>query len=236
MPKRRRTAARATLLVLLAIATVAAFWLGLVPQRLSPFPPLALDQPANWFIDPRLTALRHDPALCRAVLKAPYIEARPIPDRPIRNGCGWTNGVAVRSVGSAEIGLNPVTCEAAAALALWVNHDVQPLAQSILGSRVTRIHDMGTYACRNIVGNVMWKDFRSQHAAANAIDIGGFTLADGRHISVLKDWRGSGPASRFLRAVHDRACRYFRVTLGPDFNPAHRDHFHLDRGFLWSCK
>lgn len=234
--RRRHTVARSSLFMLFIAALFGAFWLGLVPQRFSPFSPIALDRPANWFIDPRIAALRHDPALCRAVLKAPYILARPIPDRPVRNGCGWTNGVAVQSAGSAEIGLNPVTCEAAVAFALWVNYDVQPLAKSILGSRVTRIHDMGTYSCRNIVGNVMWKDFRSQHASANAIDVGGFTLEDGRRISVLKDWRGSGPASRFLHEVHDRACRYFRVTLGPDFNAAHKDHFHLDRGFLASCK
>jgi hypothetical protein len=233
---KRHAVARSTLVILLLVAIFGAFWLGLVPQRLSPFSPIALDQPANWFIDPRLAALRHDPALCRAVLKSPYIIARPIPDSPVRNGCGWTNGVAVQSAAGAGIGLNPVTCEAAVAFALWVNYDVQPLAKSILGSRVTRLQDMGTYSCRNIIGNRLWKDFRSQHAAANAIDIGGFTLEDGRHISVRKDWRGSGPASRFLHEVHNRACRYFRVTLGPDFNAAHRDHFHLDRGFLSSCK
>ena len=45
-------------------------------------------------------------------------------------------------------------------------------------------------------------------------------------------WRGDGAEARFLKAVHGRACRYFRVVLGPDYNEAHRDHFHLDRGTL----
>jgi hypothetical protein len=76
----------------------------------------------------------------------------------------------------------------------------------------------------------------SQHAAANAIDISGFTFADGRSISLLRDWKGKGRDSDFLREVHRRACRYFRVALGPDFNPAHANHFHFDRGLMWTCR
>ena len=68
------------------------------------------------------------------------------------------------------------------------------------------------------------------------MDIGGFSLADGRQISVERSWRGSGKEAEFLHAVHSRACRYFRVALGPDYNAAHSNHFHLDRGFLSRCK
>ncbi|MGI9478102.1 MAG: extensin family protein, partial [Hyphomicrobiaceae bacterium] len=32
------------------------------------------------------------------------------------------------------------------------------------------------------------------------------------------------------------ACHYFRVALSPAFNAAHRDHFHFDRGILWTCQ
>ena len=77
---------------------------------------------------------------------------------------------------------------------------------------------------------------RSEHATANAIDISGFRLADGTRISVRRDWNGERKKSQFLRAVHQRACGYFRVALSPDFNRAHHDHFHFDRGFLWTCR
>jgi hypothetical protein len=91
-------------------------------------------------------------------------------------------------------------------------------------------------ATRNIIGNALWKQWRSQHATANAVDIGAFTLADGRRIAVARHWQGDGPEARFLKAAHGRACRYFRVVLGPEYNAAHRDHFHLDRGPFSRCK
>ena len=73
-------------------------------------------------------------------------------------------------------------------------------------------------------------------ATANAIDISGFRLASGERISVLRDWRGKGKKAEFLRAVHSGACSYFRVALSPEFNPAHRDHFHFVRGSLRTCR
>ena len=127
-------------------------------------------------------------------------------------------------------------CEVAAALALWVKHEVQPLARRILGQRVTALQNFGTYSCRKIIGSRFWKSRMSEHATANAIDISRFRLANGTWISVKRHWKGHGKKSQFLRAVHSRACRYFRVSLSPDFNAAHHDHFHFDRGVLSMCR
>lgn len=231
-----RLLGRLTLVVLALATTFAAFWFGIVPQRLSPFSPLTLDQPAQWFVDPKLAALRRDPVLCQAVLKSPHVFATAIPDIPKDNGCGLRNAVRVGAFGGARLPADKMTCELAAALALWVEYEVQPVAQELLGQRVQSISQMGTYSCRNIIGNTFWKGVRSQHATANAIDIGGFTLADGRQISVLKGWPGTSADARFLREIHKRACHYFRVSLGPDFNASHKDHFHFDRGPLWTCR
>jgi hypothetical protein len=232
-----RTFYRVILVLLVALAIIAAFWFGLVPQRLSPFSPISLET-RQWFVEPRLSSLRHDPELCQSVLKAPHIDATAIPDSPIKNGCGWTNAVRFSTTGGAKIGVNPLTCEMAAAVTLWVEHEVQPLAMEMFGKRVVALGDMGTYDCRNIVGsrNPFLKDMRSEHAKANALDISGFTLEDGRNINVLRDWSDKGPEGRFLHEAHRRACRYFRVTLGPEANEAHKNHFHFDRGLLWTCK
>jgi hypothetical protein len=224
------------LAVLVAGSAVISFWLGIVPQRYSPFRPLSLEAPPGLFLDFQLAALRRDPALCQAVLKAPYIEAAPVPDRPFKDRCGWRNAVRVTAGGGVTIGAEPLTCEMAAALALWIEHGLQPAATRILGSRVSAIEDMGTYDCRNIIGSRIWRHTRSEHASANAFDIAGFRLEDGRRIGVLSHWKGKGPEARFLREAHARACRYFRVALGPEFNAAHKDHLHLDRGILWTCK
>lgn len=236
MRRPRRVFSRLLLLTLIAFTGTAAIWFGAIPQRLSPFSPISLEEPPGWFLDAKLAVLRRDPALCKAVLKTPHIDAVTIPDNPMKKGCGWTNSVKFSTAGGAKIGVDPLTCEMAVAVTLWMEHEVQPLALSTFGQRVTGLGDMGTYDCRNIVGNPLWKDMRSQHATANAIDISGFTLADGRQLSVLKDWNGKGAASQFLHDVHNRACRYFRVTLGPDFNAAHKNHFHFDRGIFWRCK
>jgi hypothetical protein len=227
---------RLVLVILVAGATLAAFWFGLVPQRWSPLPPISLEARPGWFVDPRLAALRFDPELCQSVLKEPHVDASPIPDNPLKKGCGWVNAVRFSTTGGAKIGVENLTCEMAAAVTLWMEHEVQPLAHEVFGKPVASLGDMGTYDCRNIIGNPFWKDFRSQHATANALDISAFVLEDGRQISVLKDWRGNDPEARFLHEAHRRACRYFRVVLGPDFNEAHRNHFHLDRGPLWTCK
>ncbi|WP_375292508.1 extensin family protein, partial [Sphingomonas melonis] len=69
----------------------------------------------------------------------------------------------------------------------------------------------------------------SEHATADAVDIAGFRLADGRRITVVGDWTGSGDKAAFLREVRDGACRLFATTLSPDYNAAHRDHLHLDQ-------
>lgn len=218
-------------LLLLSLIGFGAVRAGLVTESMSPFSPLSLGDRDQWFVDFKIAALRDDPDLCRAALKPPHVDASPVSDRPPADGCGWTNSVAFTEIAGAKLTVRPLTCEATAALALWLVHEVLPAAQQAFGSRVARIQSFGTYSCRNIEGSSR----RSQHASANAIDIAGFTLEDGRSISVRSDWRGKGPKADFLRKVHGEACRYFRVALGPDYNANHADHFHLDRSRFWAC-
>ena len=79
---------------------------------------------------------------------------------------------------------------------------------------------------------------RSEHASANALDVAAFTLADGTTVNVARDWRrgASDARGRFLREVHDGACALWSVVLGPEYNAAHRDHFHLDVGAARACR
>lgn len=236
MRKRRSIFLPFILVCLIASAIIASFWFGLVPNTLSPFPTISMEKRGQWFVDPRLATLRSDRALCKRVLRGPHITTKPIAARPVRNGCGWQNAFSVSKVGSASIGIRQLTCETTAALNLWVLDTVQPAAEKMLNSRVTAVQNFGTYDCRNIIGNPMWKGMRSQHASANAIDISGFKFADGTSISLVRHWNDKGPKGRFLRHIHRKSCRYFRVSLGPNFNPSHRDHFHFDRGPFWTCK
>jgi hypothetical protein len=118
------------------------------------------------------------------------------------------------------------------AYALFERNGLQPSAQAVFGQPVTRIEHFGSFACRNIAGSTR----RSQHASANAFDIAGFRLRDGRRITVARDWKGDDDAARFLRLVHDAACSSFNTTLGPQYNAAHHDHFHVDMGLYRMCR
>ena len=79
---------------------------------------------------------------------------------------------------------------------------------------------------------------RSRHATANALDIAGFTLEDGQHITVLKNWQPeqTDKPAQMLAKVHQGACRFFNGVLGPDYHAAHRNHFHLETGGYAMCR
>lgn len=225
-------------LVLIASAVVfAVFRQGLLPARYSPLPVLDLDRPLPLVADWQLVELRNDRGLCERMLaSSDKLVARPVADRAMQNGCGWRNAVRPQRFAGARFVAARMSCPAAAAMALWMAYDVQPLAERIFGQRVVAMTSMGVYSCRKMIGSRFWKNRMSEHATANAIDIGVFRLADGTTISVRQDWSRPGRKSEFLRAVHLAACRYFRVALSPDFNASHHDHFHFDRGDLYTCR
>jgi len=86
-----------------------------------------------------------------------------------------------------------------------------------------------SYMCRNVnnadAGNL------SFHAFADALDVVGFKLEDGRMVTVEGDWADAlSPEGRLLRYAHDAACSQFTTVLGPEANALHHDHFHLDLG------
>jgi hypothetical protein len=124
----------------------------------------------------------------------------------------------------------------AARLYLWEVHSLQPAARRHLGSTVARIAHYDSYACRPIRTMAGPSGRMSQHATANAVDISGFTLADGRRITLTADWDRAGPEAVFLRAARDGLCDWFNMVLSPDYNRLHADHFHADMGTWPGCR
>ena len=131
--RRRPFRSSALLLLVLGAMLLAALRLGLIPPRLSPLAPLALSEPYPWFLDFRLSALKHDPAACRSLLKAPIITAETIADNPIKKGCGWSNAERITSAAGIHAPIATLTCEMSAALALWLEYEVQPEAHRQFG-------------------------------------------------------------------------------------------------------
>ncbi len=181
---------------------------------------------------------RPEARACLANLGKTNASFTPLADQYFGAGCSTLNTVKLESLRSdnSRLGLTnlgPVKCQLAETFAAWARFGVDRAARQILGSPLARIETMGSYNCRTVSGSSRL----SAHATANAIDIGAFVLADGRRISVQGDWNSSAPQVRaFLQTVHQSACKRFGTVLGPAYNAAHHDHFHLELSGRAYCR
>ncbi|MBT5433443.1 MAG: extensin family protein [Alphaproteobacteria bacterium] len=192
-----------------------------------------LDQPPGRFARISLNVMANDRGACFAALDASSLGYARVADRFVIDGCGLTDGVRYEQSHQTYSAAFEASCSMAAAI-YWYETELDRPAREHLSSGLARINHLGTYACRNI--NNAETGMRSQHATANAIDIAGFVLDDGREVSVLRDWAGQSDAALFLDAAHQSACHLFNTVLGPDYNSLHADHFHLDMGRDRACR
>ncbi|WP_068419693.1 extensin family protein [Labrenzia sp. OB1] len=149
------------------------------------------------------------------------------------DGCGIADPVRLSGVvrgGDVAKFSAPVTvsCEFAKVLTGWLRQDVLPEAERAFDSPVAVVASGPGYQCRRRNNRPDGK--LSEHALGMAIDIAQFQLADRSDVSVEKDWGAKTEKGRFLKAIHAKACKRFTTVLGPDADPDHRSHFHLDTG------
>lgn len=169
-----------------------------------------------------------DEAACRrrlADLGVVFTEAEPIDPNGV---CHVRAPISVSSIG-AGIALTPeaiLNCRTTEALALWAQDVMAPAARTHLSAMPTEIRHASTYVCRprnNQAGARL-----SEHANANAVDIGSIAFAGREPVDV----RARGPAQAglrsFQRAIRAGACAYFTTVLGPGSDASHADHFHFD--------
>lgn len=169
---------------------------------------------------------------CFSQLSQANVRFSPLPNRNFSGGCSQIDSIKLLDVGAEVTNLGPVRCELASKFAAWTEYAVKRAARKYLGSELARIETMGSYSCRNISGSGRL----SQHAHANAIDVSGFVLADGRRITLTSHWKGGRREKQFLTAIHQSACKRFGTVLSPDYNAAHRDHFHFDMSGNGYCR
>jgi hypothetical protein len=118
-------------------------------------------------------------------------------------------------------------------------------ASSLRERDIIEVADIGIYNYR-CIGNVGTPpdcpQGISQHAYANAIDLAGFTSGDGTYYSVNSDWiidpDGEGTCATATEPgkdefLHELICQQkaegiWNIVLTPNYNTAHRDHFHVD--------
>lgn len=221
-------------MLLLIAAVLVALWRGWleVAPRYNPWAPLDVREAPNLLTGFKLWRLSGDRELCDLALATSDLRFSRLADSTPQPGCPIENAVRIQGAG---IGLSSsfmATCPLAVSFALFERHGLQPAAREVFGQPVVRLEHIGSFACRSIAGSQR----PSQHSYANALDIVGFRLRDGQRISVLHDWSGEGDKARFLRQVQEAACEHFNLTLGPDYNTAHRDHFHVDMGIWRMCR
>ncbi|MEM7661788.1 MAG: extensin family protein [Pseudomonadota bacterium] len=202
------------------------------PRQHNPWRPIDLNAPIGLATYRKFTHLKHNREACFRALDEAGIQYTPLADEVTGENCGFQGALTLDRTLTPYSRTVSLTCPLAAALYVWERQAAVPLAEEILDAKVVRIETYGAYSCRNIAGTRR----RSEHAMANAIDISGLKLDDGRLVDVQQHWNSSSPEGEYLKKLHQTACRLFSVTLGPDYNAAHADHFHLDFGSSETCR
>jgi hypothetical protein len=158
---------------------------------------------------------------------APYYSERGLPPADRLPRLGPAQGTAIEAAGPVAIRPSAtLACPIVSVLDRWLAEAVQPAAQRWFGARVVEIRQISAYSCRGMNGDS--RAHISEHAFGNALDIAGFTLADGRQISVREGWKGLPEEQGFLRDVEATACQQFTTVLAPGSNVYHYDHIHVD--------
>lgn len=221
-----------TAVILLMLAVIP--WLEkTLPAQWNPFTPLQVTDAPTFITRYKLKKLDGDPAACMAVLKTAqqqgYLRFTQL--SPITGTCPLPAAVRVESFGDVRLNSSFLaSCPLALSTTMFVQQSAKPLASAELASPLVRIDHLGSYACRNIYHRA--KGRLSEHATADALDIAGFRLKNGEQISVLKAWPRQQPQGHWLQQVFHQSCQYYGNALGPDYNSAHANHFHLGmRGF-----
>ncbi|MEO8756930.1 MAG: extensin family protein [Devosia sp.] len=166
---------------------------------------------------------------CPAVMNG-EVRGKALP--PIHDGqCGIQSPLAIEAISAngRSIPLNaPVItdCGMATAFPAWIA-EVDSYLKAHDKTQIKTINLSTSYQCRNVnhskTGNL------SFHAFADALDVMGFTLEDGRTISIAPGYKGTPEqGSQILHFAHDSACTHFMTVLGPDADAEHQDNMHLD--------
>jgi hypothetical protein len=237
--RRRGLAWLSAALTFLCIATGVAYVCLTHPN--TPLPPewnptVALDvaAPATPVTRWKLARAQEGSA-CFAALATADADYAVLPDLEQSENCHIRERVRITRIGSTALAPLETRCATALRLALWVRHGLVPAARDYLGSDLARLHHLSSYSCRPVRLPSGAARRMSTHATADAIDVTGVSLSDGRRIDLIDAWN-VGANGQFLKVARDSACGWFATTLGPDYNALHADHFHLQTRGWGLCR
>jgi len=238
-PPEKHVSITGVLLRLVGAAVVwAVVWVSINPDRIpagwNPLAPLRVEEPVTPFTQWRLRQAIAEPEACLEAL-ATAAEFTPMEDFTASEQCHIQGRVDLASVGGAAIRPVETRCAIALRMAMWEQHSLAPAAMAI-GKTLSGIDHIGSYNCREMRTSAGATGRMSAHATADAIDIAGFRFSDGSDARLIRDWEKNDVTAGFLHAARAGACEWFRMTLSPDYNALHADHFHLQSKGWGGCR
>lgn len=206
-----------------------------LPDEWNPSKPLQVEAPITLLTGWKLRAALANDDMCLHVMQdaAGFDSLPPLEDS---DKCHIKPRIRLSKIGSADMRPVDTRCQTGLLLAMWERHGLQALAQRHLGSSVTEIRHFSSYSCRVMRTGSGGETGMSTHATANALDVSGFVLANGVVVDLKTHSTQTGPKSDFLRDAFQASCLWFPVSLGPEFNALHADHFHLQTRGWGLCR
>lgn len=225
------------LILLVAILAISPWLQRQLPAQYNPFIPLAVTDPPSLITQYKLRRLSKNDTACLAVLEAAksagLINFHRLGN--ITGQCPLTAAVRVENFGAVSLSSSFLaSCPLAVSSLMFVTQTAAPVARQQLGKKLLRIDHLGSYACRNVYNRVQGR--LSEHASADALDIAGFTMAGGETVTVAAGWRKAGKESDYLHRLFSEGCPFFGNIIGPDYNAAHANHFHLGMHWFGFCR
>ena len=225
-------------LIVLVAGGVFVPWLEQnLPRQYNPFTPLSVTDPPGLITQYKLRRLSKNPDACLAVLERAKSEGllnfQHVADTS--GQCPLTGAVRIQNFGSVSLSSSFLaSCPLAVSATMFVTQAAEPLAHSLLGQKLVRLDHLGSFACRNVYHRAEGR--LSEHATADALDLSGFRMSTGQTITVAGGWRAEGKYSDYLHQVFSEGCPFFGNIIGPDYNAAHANHFHLGMRWFGFCR
>jgi len=195
-----------------------------VPRRIAPVPMEAFAAET----DPTIPAGKpEEPSACQLRVADKIAVIEPLPSFGGPGDCGATDVVRLEAIiqpDKSQVAVSPpatMRCTMAEAVATWVREDLTATTAQ-LGSTPRALDNYASYDCRGrnrIAGARI-----SEHGLANAIDVRGVHLANGR-FAEFTDRRIS---REFREAVRKSVSARFTTVLGPGSDGHHETHIHMD--------
>ena len=169
-----------SLIICLAVIAAAIAGYRWLPSYYNPFVPLTLDDPPGTLTQFKLRRLtpEHCEILLAQANARQLIRTQSVADSA--GECPLSDVVRVRSFGRVSLSSSFLaSCPLALSSALFINQQARPLTETMMGSSLSRVEHLGSFACRNIYHRPQMPGAANMQTA-QALDISGFTLENGQ--------------------------------------------------------